>query len=278
MENLLQEYITKGLVSRKGNWYNIISGEEKIALGNTETKATAKLQALINEGKLNAPSSTKETSTEEQSPKIESKPALEKEVTKKEQSAFEAFLSKVQDISTIKSGRNQTIFINGVKSTLTDHPEIKNCPLVFRWRKKEHMVQDGDGHTVKGYVVVSKAIMKNASFKLTVSRDDTPANDFYTVGDSVLCCTDRKTFIRRKVEQQLKAIMTPKNIKDQRNEFAKQQAKNSNVEDSIKNYSNVNSSDNQIMPSNLESTDDYSKMIENAKKVASMSDASADGF
>jgi hypothetical protein len=200
------------------------------------------------------------------------KSAFDKEPTKKESAAFEAFLGKVEKLSVKESGKNQTIFIDGVKSTLINNEIIKQCPLHFRWRKRANVVNDGTGAVNKGYMVVSKKIMADASFKLTVSKDDTPTEDYYTTGDSVLCCTNKHNFEKRKLEMILRSIAKPKKIKDQRNEFAKQQALNNDVEAVTDNYANVNTGDSQTMPSKFEAPKDYGDMIEKAKKVA------AEGF
>lgn len=271
---MLNELIKKGLVKRDKAWYKLVIGEETIVLGNTEIKANEKLSQLKSEGKLPAPSTIEpvkaETSITEQSPEKEED--LDKEAMPKDKNKLDEFLGLVKSISTSETGRNTTIFIDGIKSTLTNHPVIKNCPLHFRWRKKENNVINGKGLVNRGYVVVSKKVLEGSSIHLTVSRDDTPDQDFYSVGDSVLCCTDKKGFDKRKAELVLKGIAKPKKQKEQRNEFAKQQAKIKDVGTVVDNYSNVNSGDNQVKKNNLELSDDYDKMIEQAKEAASQSD------
>ncbi len=227
-----------------------------------ETKGIGNSETIPSKSKSEAPK-------KDNLKKIE---ALDKEITPEENKAFSAFLGKVKVISAKESGRNTTIFIDGIKSTLIDDPAVKKCPLHFRWRKKENMVKDGSGAVNRGYSVVSKTIMKDAPFKLTVSRDDTPTEDVYTVGDSILCCTIKDDFEKRKLETVLKSIRRPKQIKEQRNEFAKQQAKNTDVEQVTDNYANVNTGDSKLMPSKFKAPKDYNEMIEKAKKEAGESD------
>jgi len=203
------------------------------------------------------------------------KTALDKEPTTKESAEFAAFLGDVEKLSITESGRNNTIFIDGVKSTHESDPAVKRCPLHFRWRKKANSVKDGNSFTNGGYVVLSKKIMGQATFKLTVSRDDTPNEDFYTVGELVLCCTNKVNFQTRKLEAVLKSIKRPQEVKKQRNEFAKQQAKNTDVVAVTENYANVNTGDSKTMPSKFKAPEDYGEMIKQAQDEAAVSDISA---
>jgi len=265
----LEEYIKQGIVKKEKNWYYYISGDKKTTLGNSATKAAEKLKLLEPEGNQSGPSKA-ETSQVEQSQKTEK--ALGKEITSTESESFADFLGKVQKISAKETGKNIAFFINGIKSTLIDHPEVLKCPLYFRWRKKENMVDNGDGYTNRGYVVISKKIMKEANFTIDVSRDDTPKEDYYTVGDSILCCTDKKIRTKRKADQQVKGILRAKKSKEQRNEFAKQQAKTGDVDKVVDSFANVNTGDSKTMKSNFKGSEDYGKMIEEAKKSAGESD------
>jgi hypothetical protein len=234
-------------------------------LANEEKKGYDITDKEIPTGTLSIPESLKKGNSK-------TKSAFDKEPTKKESEAFSAFLGNVEKLSITESGRNNTIFIDSIKSTLVNDPAVKRCPLHFRWRKKSNVVNDGNGAVNKGYAVVSKKIMKEAPFKLTVSRDDTPTEDFYPVGDSVLCCTNKNNFEIRKIEAVLKSIRRPGDMKKQRNEFAKQQAKNNDVAAVTDNYANANLGDNKLMPSKFETPKDYGEMISKAKEIAGKSD------
>jgi hypothetical protein len=70
----------------------------------------------------------------------------------------------------------------------------------------------------------------------------------------------------------LKSIRRPGDMKKQRNEFAKQQAKNNDVAAVTDNYANANLGDNKLMPSKFETPKDYGEMISKAKEIAGKSD------
>jgi phosphopantetheine adenylyltransferase len=84
-------------------------------------------------------------------------------------------------------------------------------------------------------------------------RDDTPNEDFYTIGDYELCVQDKKTYERNKGIESLRNKLRPSEEIDKRTEQAKKMASLSkvDVDASVRGYESINSTDKSMVRESL---------------------------
>lgn len=282
MANDIEQLIEKELVIKKGNWYYTNDGDNKVTLGNTKEKAFEKYHQI--EGKRPAPSKKASGNPEpepiigvgksrgepQQLPKKLDEALEENEVTSQEEAGMYAdLLGLAKDISPNVGKGALNVLLNGVNIKLNNHPVIKKSPLVFRWLAKENNVKNGSKLTNKGYIVLSKELVKKSGLKIEVKKDDSPNEDHYSVGVLCLCYTNKKDYERRHLHLELDSITRAKKSRDNRNEFSRQQSK-TDTHTAVANYSGADKVDSELIPSGL-SAEEKQKAFDDAKNEAGQS-------
>jgi len=254
MDKLIDLYIEKGLVTRKATrFYVTLKNEpDPVILGMGKEKSEATLLRLVDSGKVpdiriepSQPLVTSEEITEpseqqsgtsEEIPATQMTPSEEKELSnpfkteseleENEDLMIEEMLANVGDISSETQSDELDIYINDIEVRNSNHPEVKKCKFVFRWRSKPTVVRSGD--KIKEWVIVSKKMIsanpRTGKPWLTVRRDDTPNDDFYTNAEYVLCYASKSQFVDKKNREVVKNTMRVKKMEDERKAFARQQA------------------------------------------------------
>lgn len=225
---LLQQAIDDGIVLKKGLWYSLSKDGTK--LGNSKIKVQEQLNQLF-----------PDDNPQGSSPQLEP--------LKKETSSYEQLLGMVKSVKVVSAESNLDVFVNGVNVLNSNHPVVKACPLVFRWRLKENNVDNGGGSTNDGWVVVSKKLTKNPNGTnwLATARDDSPKEDFYSVKEFVLCCANKADYIVRQAQKTAKNIIKPIKESERRQEFMERQAVSSDPKQALKEYAQENQASNEIM-------------------------------
>lgn len=229
------ELIAQKTVQRGGAYYIYIVEGNKINLGKTKVEAMKMLGNILD---------PIEASRQAQSPTV----GEVGNPVKDNPTQFEELLGMIEDVDPRQEGsQDLDILINGVDSRLNSHPVIKAFPLSLRWRKKSQNVDSGSGLVKnQGYTVLRKDYpgLKDKAGKwiIRVSRDDTPNTNFWSVNDLVLCAMKKDQYEERLKREEAKVMINTKVVQEQRNNFAQEMSKVSDVSQVISNYSSVNQS------------------------------------
>jgi len=271
LENFFKEQVEKS-----GPRYYINVGSERILLGLGKEKALSKLSELVETGKVELvpgesgnPSGTL----------LKDNPGLQGTHTEAELTVnntpnpeIEAILGQIRDVDTSHTGTHLSVFIDGVNSKLKNHPKVKACPLVFYWFLKADNINNDNDMTNNEYTVFKKDWAK--TFKVTVSRDDTPKDPFFTVSELILCCCKKVDYERRQELLLAKDIIKPKVIQEQRNQMSKDIAATKDIDQALSAYSEDYSSGKASMVESMINNKGMSA-IEASKAIDSMDPAKA---
>ena len=244
---MIQEYIDKGLILKKGSWYyKVDEAGQHTTLGRKEN-AEAYAKELSNSNQTDSvkvPAS--ETTSDENLPsppeahKVATSP---KKVTKsKKSSNFEHILGEIDDLNPNLEGRaDLSVLWNGIDVRLTANSVIKNCPLHFRWRRKSDVILNGSRSKALGYTVVEK----EWKLPIEVVRDDTSNSNHYTNGGLILCCCKKDQYEKKTKLKHAKAILRPRIEQESRQAFVDRQAAETDPNVISSNYAMQNGGDAQ---------------------------------
>jgi hypothetical protein len=234
MENTFNELVKQKSIQRRGAYYiYTVEGKETV-LGKSKEQAILELGNVLDPSEISKQAEAL-TSVVGGNPE------------KDNPTEFEELLGFIEDIDPNQEGaQDLDIYINGVDSRLNDHPVIKAFPLSLRWRTKSQNVESGDGLIKnQGYTVLRKdypGLKRDGKFIIKVSRDDSPNTNFWSVNDLVLCAMKKTQYEDRVKRDEAKVMMQDKVVKEQRDNFAKEMSKVSDVRQVMAGYDGVNQS------------------------------------
>jgi hypothetical protein len=260
MSNLLVKYKNKGLLKQKGAWYyydnkNIGHKKETIEFlkkldkeSNTEHKELN--TKLNNKSEATPPDSSQKTKA--------INPALNNNKNTKfnPKEIYEPLSHDLEDIENYKKSGRFKKYIFGVDAKLEQNPVVSNCDYVFRHRTGARNVNNGKSVINRGWKLVPKNLIKpdprTGKAWLTVARDDSAQENFYSVGGDVLCYAKRASFKRKKARETAENLLKVDKISLRRKEKAIQLARMSkdDVEASFNGYKSLNNNDNNINNNN----------------------------
>jgi len=229
-------------------WYYYIEDGKRINLGCGLAVATKKFNSI--HGLSGNVEDLGDTANQTEVVKFSGNP-------KNDNLDFEGLLDHIHDFDPkMEAGSDLDVFIDGVDSRLDNHATVKGFPLQFYWMKKDHNVQNGSGLiTNKQYTVVSKSWpqikLPNGKYRITVQRDDTPNEDFFSIQELVLCCCKKHQFLEKKKRLVATELLRSKLSEEQRNEKAKSIANLSNVDQIVGALNSENSSGRQMQAEHL---------------------------
>jgi hypothetical protein len=236
MENTFKNLVEQKKIERKGAYYIYSIEGNEVNLGKGRAEAIRNLGNVLDPSRK---SKQADALTENQGGNLE----------KDNPTEFEELLGMIEDIDPNQEGtQDLDIYINNVDSRLHDHPVIKAFPLSLRWRTKTLNVDSGSGLVKnQGYTVLRKDYpgLKDSrgNYIIKVSRDDTPNTNFWSVNDLVLCAIKKTQYEERTKKKEAKVMIQDKVIKEQRDNFAKDMSKVSDVNQVISSYNNINQGD-----------------------------------
>lgn len=251
------EYLDKGLIYRDKTWYYYKDGDKSIPLGNNEARSKEKLSSYL-AGKSTAelsvtakPIGQVETATlgTQEEPKATS--------ISEDEFDYEGLLSHVMDIDpNMKKGTDLDIFIDGVDSRLKEHPVVKSFPLSFYWMRKDKNVSNGANLISNNqYTVVSKSWKQlkkaNGEYRIRVNKDDSPREDYFSVGELVLCVCKKEQYEQKKKQQDAKTLIVSAYHQQTRNEKAKQIAQLTDTGTAMRVLDSENSTGRQMQVQSL---------------------------
>lgn len=232
-ENKFNELLKEKSVQRSGANYIYIVDGVKTTLGRSKVEAIEALGNILDPDgasrQANAPTVSKAGNPVKDNP-----------------TGFEELLGMIEDIDPSQEGaQDLDIFINGVDSRLNDHPVIKAFPLSLRWRTKAQNVDSGSGLVKnQGYTVLRKDYPglknKDGQYVIKVSRDDSPNLNHWSVNDLVLCAMKKTQYEDRIKRDEAKVMLHDKVEQEQRNNFAKEMSKVSDVSQVVSQYTGIN--------------------------------------
>lgn len=270
MQKLLDECVKSGLLTQNGTWY-YKNGKK---FGQNKT-ATQKIIEMSESGEINNPEIIKLIESKEPDDiipnelneikpesnlKLEPVSRLDKvnpvltDLSKLPDNLDEIFapiVATLGDIEHHKKGGRFRVFIFGVDRRLEKHPFVKSCVLVFRHNDKKSNIDDGQTIQNEGWTVTSKKLIKNdprtGKKWLTVARDDTPAKDYFSVGNYVLCSADKAQFKRKKAKMVMRRLINTAKTLDDRQENSLRMAELSKIDPagSMSGYTSANQVSNK---------------------------------
>jgi hypothetical protein len=290
MENILDKNIESGLLKTNGPWYfykgkNIGYKKDAISfLADLERNAETPNQeeaSIETEKSNNVPKhdlDVKQNDEQDTQSKDENdvNPAIKNinELPENLEKIFEPMSHDLSDIEDHKESTKFDIFIFGVNSLNKNHKFIRACKYEFRHNDKLNNVQSGDLLENNGWRVVSKKLIskdpRTGRAWLTVARDDSPKEDFITVGGTVLCYTLKSAYERKKAKMVMKNYLMASKQKLKRQELAKRFSQMATIdpEKSFEGLANINKQDRMKINDRSElkktlSMDDMEKYIDN---------------
>ena len=234
METNLTKLLEQKVAIKRGEVYYVIIEGKEIKLGSSFKKAKSKLKTLFESGKQEADSQASSKSspdTSDTAPESKTKdlseaqltedsatiengheesqgPESEKLATSSDNSTDnDELLGRLLDLETKDYGTGDMfVFIDGVDHMKFNNSVVKRCPYVFYWHRKKDNVNNGKSLSNNGWAVLSKSLDKAIidQYKISTNRDDTPQEDFITVGENVLCVMRRVTYFIKKDNQRAK--------------------------------------------------------------------------
>jgi len=235
----LDEYVKKDVVKRSGANYIYYIGTEEIVLGKSKVDANSKLIEVL-EGNDTGSNETKPD------PTIGNQGSVNDLDNQKDEnpSDFSELLGYIGDINTdVEGNQDIDISFDGVDVRQLNDPAIKNLGLAFRWRKRDQSIDSGNGVTKnKGYTVMSKSWSalknKDGSFRLVVARDDSPLQDFWSVGDLVLCAIKLSQYNERTKVKTAKAMIRDVVEKTKSDNLAQEMKNVTDIDQAVQAYDN----------------------------------------
>jgi hypothetical protein len=268
MSELLDRYVEKNILQRKSSWYYI--GKE---IFSRSDKAEARLDEMIKSGEIVDLRDNKDLENvnniiEPSKPETEGLKPFNPALTNLEDPTenfnidelFSPLAANIGDISTRQQGGRFRVYVFGVDSRHSKHPSIQKCPYVFRHNDKKRNVRSGKTIYNEGWTVLSKKLIaidpRTNKPWLTVSRDDTPDEDFFTVCNSVLCYADKKQFDTKKFKMDRANDIRAGVVSDKRQEIASAMATISKTDPvkSMQGFVNTNKLDQGIIKEQLETS------------------------
>ena len=286
MTEQLKEYVKADLVEQRGTWYYY--NNEKLGQRN---EAESKLSELIDQGKIETPVASDNVKGQQPEtlppsmkvaevkgegdvvaellpviklPRINPALANPQELPEQTHDIFKKLTAHVGDIEQYKSGGRFRVFVFGVDCRIEKNPLVQSCPYVFRHCDKKRNVSNGTSTTNKGWTVFPKSLNevdpRTGNKWLTVARDDSPDEDYYTAGDTILCYAKKNQFRNKKGKMAMENMLKSGAIADSRQETAEKMAKMSstNPEQSMQGYMAANKRDQTVAHEQLEKNTNFS--------------------
>lgn len=266
IKELAQQLIEEKRVIKKGQWYYIAEGKIKLGCGKN---GLAELSKRIESGEIKVDS----TAGNQSDPVQTGNPSGPKSLSDVKETTpnYKSLVGKIKKIDPNKKAGLIDIYVNGVNVKLKDHPTIKACPLRFEWRMKNLNVANGDSQSNGEYTVFMKSWKEAAELKLSVSRDDTPEEDIYTIGELCLCCCLMEDHVEFRKRKQLQTLLAPHKSRQSRQNFANNMAQSEDIEQVIDGFKSQNTSDRKFDNDNLKSKGvsvaDYEKKLANLDNI-----------
>jgi hypothetical protein len=276
-KDILQTYINNKIVEKNDTGYIIKLGDQDVFLHKRKDYAEKALIENIEEGKVadltcGEPVPVKDDKKEQaqQTEEPEKTPSSDLEtkesngletITPENQNKKESNLSEEEELylqsleqmsgklgnikQRGKAGKFE-VFVLGVSTKSVNHPVIKSHPYVYRHCISTKNVKSGSTILNDGWTVLSKADIKpdprTGKKWLSVAHDDSPEEDFFTIGKTILCYASRKDFNEKKGELVIGNINRVAKTLDKRQEESYKAAavSDQNVESSLSVYTESN--------------------------------------
>lgn len=300
-KSILDDLIEKNIVFKVGSKYYSYTKVGKVSLGKNaiETETFLKSQKIEKfitpeefQSRQLAKKQVKSSDPENASfpPPSDSATNIQKntadvnafgELTAKlEESRPNDINGELLDIFVYDSARNRWVC-----TKYENDPFIKTLSVRFVYKSKHKMVQNGPNWTTgKGYHVVSKKMVKiiidgNETTSVRPTQDDTPNEDFFSVGDQVMCVILKKSFIERQQAKLLKANMQLPKVHATRqhevHDAKKRLASGQNIEDAFRGIENSVKADLSQVTQELKHSTSYSTedTIEKLRQVERLSES-----
>ena len=234
---LIDDYIKNKLaIKKQDGYYGIIDGIE-VLLGREQEDASDNLQSLLDDGtQLESTEPVQQVETQAdhtEEPKEQTLQAVLNDVKQTEteddvKRAIQEALGEVKDLKPQSKRGNFVVYVDGIESDrwldpkVPDNHLVKNIPFAFYWLRSEYNVEDGSRIINDNWTVLNKSLAKR--MKISVHRDDTPNQPYFSVKKHVLCVARKDQYLRKKTLERLRGnVALPKLLKG-RKEAARQAA------------------------------------------------------
>jgi hypothetical protein len=233
LDKEFEQLLNNGLAFEKDkSYYGFIDGQETM-LGSSKAEVFDTLDAMQADGKSLEIRSEVATHNESDDEPDSLQTALADDIdqiesTESEDDLWAEILGTISDLAPDNADGDFVVLIDGVNAlrftdrTLPANHPVRNCPLVFRWNRREQNVNNGSTIRNNGWTVLPKALAKR--LKISTLRDDTPDQDFFTVKGLVLVTAKKDQFLRKKMKQNYRYKLAAAYEMEQRQESAKDAA------------------------------------------------------
>lgn len=289
MEKLLIELQKKGIVNKHKKGYYVNYQGEKQFIGPDSDTALQKLndigiEDIISDFQNSSPTSSEAALSQKESSaqKLATDksiviPANVKESTSDDPYAiYENILGTIYDINPTMSEASaldvkvfDPVSKTYIDSRLVQHRAIKRLNREFAWVRDKAKRKSGEDYVSNSYTVIKKTdhlvtIDGKKVMLIETGSDDTPNEDFWTVGNLVLAAAKLDQMVRKRLTTVVKRKIANRKEKSARNEFSKTQAMKSDFDEILASLEKEVNRDISKVRSNLSDTQNIQA---NAKAV-----------
>lgn len=257
MEKLLIELQKKDIVNKTAKGYYLNYNGEKRFIGKTIDGAFQEIDKIgvkqIIESAENNSNSGPSSEDAPQSPaqsQTTGKQSVEIDIVSEEEEVtrvFDRALGKIYDIKP-GTGEGNALYIGVydpktkayIDSRHTKHPVIKRVGLELRWVRNKSKKKSGEDFTARDYTVLRKsdyiATVEGKKINLIdTGSDDTPGEDFWSVGDLILASAKLDQVQNRRMQKLVKRKVSNRKELAQRQDFANTQSRIGDLDTVVRN-------------------------------------------